>query len=64
MKRIWLTTDGRPHDSILAVFSSAERAERYRQLLVERYSLGKNLSLWASHSRATPTPGSSDSVPR
>ena len=45
MKRIWLTTDGRPHDSILAVFTSAERAERYRQLLVERYSLGKNLSL-------------------
>jgi hypothetical protein len=45
MKRIWLTTDGRPHDSILAVFSSAERAERYRELLVERYSLGKNLSL-------------------
>jgi hypothetical protein len=45
MKKIWLTTDGRPHDSILAVFSSAERAERYREVLVERYSLGKNLSL-------------------
>jgi len=45
MKKIWLTTDGRPHDSILTVFSSAERAERYRELLVERYSLGKNLSL-------------------
>jgi hypothetical protein len=45
MSRIWITTDGRPHDSLLAVFTSAERAERYRRLLVERYSLGKNLSL-------------------
>ena len=43
--RIWITTDGRPHDSILAVFTARERAERYRDLLVERYSLGKNLSL-------------------
>src|SRR5262245_63947753 len=45
MKKIWLTTDGRPHDSVLAAFTTPERAERYRDLLVERYSLGKNLSL-------------------
>lgn len=45
MKKIWITTDGRPHDSVLAVFSTAERAQRYRDLLVERYALGKNLSL-------------------
>jgi len=45
MKKIWLTTDGRPHDSVLAAFTSYERAVRYRDLLVERYSLGKNLSL-------------------
>ena len=45
MKKIWLTTDGRPHDSALAVFTDPERAQRYRNLLVERYSLGKNLSL-------------------
>jgi hypothetical protein len=46
VKKIWLTTDGRPHDSVLAVFSTADRAERYRQLLVERYALGSNLSLF------------------
>lgn len=45
MKRIWLTTDGRPHDSILGLFSTEGAAERYRDLLIERYSLGKNLSL-------------------
>lgn len=45
MKRIWLTTDGRPHDAILGAFSTEAAAERYRTLLVERYSLGKNLSL-------------------
>jgi len=45
MKKIWLTTDGRPHDSVLAIFSSREGAERYREQLIERYALGKNLSL-------------------
>ncbi len=45
MKKIWITTDGRPHDSVLAVFTTPDRAERYRDILVERYSLGKNLSL-------------------
>lgn len=45
MNRIWLTTDGRPQDSILGVFTTSERARRYRDLLVERYALGKNLSL-------------------
>ncbi|MEO6878722.1 MAG: hypothetical protein ABI205_09595 [Gemmatimonadaceae bacterium] len=45
MKKIWLTTDGRPHDSILGAFTTEGAAERYRGLLVERYSLGKNLSL-------------------
>jgi hypothetical protein len=45
MKKIWLTTDGQPHDSILGVFGSEAAAERYRDQLVERYSLGKNLSL-------------------
>lgn len=45
MNRIWLTTDGRPHDVILGAFSTEGAAERYRTLLVERYSLGKNLSL-------------------
>jgi len=46
MKKIWLTTDGRPHDSILGVFSTEERAKQYRELLVERYALGKSLSLF------------------
>ena len=45
MKHIWLATDGRPHDSILGVFSTKEGAERYCETLIERYSLGKNLSL-------------------
>src|SRR5258707_13025306 len=45
MTKIWLTTDGRPHDAVLAVFTNPERATRYRDLLVERYALGKNLSL-------------------
>jgi len=45
MKKIWLTTDGRPHDSVLGVFSSELRARQYRDLLVTRYTLGKNLSL-------------------
>ncbi|HEX4681480.1 MAG TPA: hypothetical protein VH277_02155 [Gemmatimonadaceae bacterium] len=45
MKNIWLTTDGRPHDSILGIFTTEAGAKRYRELLVERYALGKNLSL-------------------
>jgi hypothetical protein len=45
MKKIWLTTDGRPHDAVLGAFTTQSAAERYRDLLVERYSLGKNLSL-------------------
>ena len=45
MTKIWITTDGRPHDGVLATFSNRERAERYREVLVERYALGKNLSL-------------------
>jgi hypothetical protein len=45
MHKIWLTTDGRPHDSILGVFTTEAAAKRYRDLLVERYALGKNLSL-------------------
>ena len=45
MKKIWLTTDGRPHDSVLGIFTTREGAERYREQLIERYALGKNLSL-------------------
>jgi hypothetical protein len=45
MKNIWLTTDGQPHDSILGIFTTEAGAKRYRDLLVERYALGKNLSL-------------------
>src|SRR5581483_6227874 len=46
MKKIWLTTDGQPLDSILGVFASEAAAARYRDQLVERYSLGRNLSLY------------------
>jgi hypothetical protein len=45
MGKIWITTDGRPHDAVLGVFTTQGAAERYRALLVERYSLGRNLSL-------------------
>lgn len=45
MRRIWFTTDGRPHDCILGVFGTEGAAARYRELLVERYALGKNLSV-------------------
>jgi hypothetical protein len=45
MKKIWLTTDGRPHDSVLGIFTTEPGARRYRELLVERYALGRNLSL-------------------
>ena len=46
MKKIWLTTDGQPLESLLGVFTSEAAAARYRDQLVERYSLGKNLSLY------------------
>src|SRR5581483_12071297 len=45
MNKIWLTTDGRPHEGILGIFSTETGARRDRDLLVERYALGKNLSL-------------------
>ena len=45
MGRIWIVTDGEPNSAPLAYFSSAFTAENYRRLLVERYSLGKNLSV-------------------
>ena len=45
MKKIWLTTDGQPHEGILGIFSTEIGARRYRDLLVERYALGKNLSV-------------------
>lgn len=45
MKKIWLTTDGRPTDSILGVFDSERSATNYCDVLIERYALGKNLSL-------------------
>jgi hypothetical protein len=45
MGKIWITTDGRPHDAVLGVFTTEGAADRYRALLVERYSLGKSLSL-------------------
>jgi hypothetical protein len=45
MKKIWLTTDGRPQEGVLGIFSSESGASRYRDLLVERYALGKNLGV-------------------
>jgi hypothetical protein len=45
VKKIWLTTDGRPYDAVLGIFSTETGAVRYRDLLVERYSLGKSLSV-------------------
>lgn len=46
VKKLWITTDGRPHDAVLGIFTTQERAARYRELLVERYSQGRNLSLF------------------
>jgi hypothetical protein len=43
--RVWLVTDGTPPTSLLGVFSSEAGAQRYLNELVERYSLGKNLSV-------------------
>jgi len=45
MKKIWLTTDGRPQDGILGIFTSEATAKRYRDQLVERYALGKDLGV-------------------
>jgi hypothetical protein len=45
VKKVWLATDGRPHDSVLAIFSTREAAKRYCDTLVERYALGESLSL-------------------
>jgi hypothetical protein len=45
MRRIWFATDGRPHDAVLGVFTTKEGAERYCETLIERYALGKNLSV-------------------
>jgi hypothetical protein len=44
MGQIWVVTNGAPAAAPLAYFSSSTRAQQYRDLLVERYSLG-NLSL-------------------
>jgi hypothetical protein len=44
MRKIWLTTDGQPVDSLLGLFTTEDAARRYRDLLVERYGLGKALS--------------------
>jgi hypothetical protein len=44
-KRVWLVTDGTPPTSLLGAFSSEDGAQRYLRELVERYSLGKNLSV-------------------
>ena len=44
MGRIWIVTDGSPNAVPLAYFSAPARAEQYRDLLVERYGLGRNLS--------------------
>lgn len=43
--RIWVVTNGAPDAPPLAYFSERMRAVRYRDLLVERYAMGKNLSL-------------------
>lgn len=47
--RIWVVTNGAPDAAPLAYFSGRTRAAEYRDLLVERYAMGKNLSL---HGRA------------
>src|SRR5439155_3645023 len=45
MRRVWLVTDGSPETPVLGLFSERAGAERYRDALVERYALGKNLSV-------------------
>ena len=43
--RIWLVTDGTPPTSLLGAFTSEGGAKRYLNELIERYSLGRNLSI-------------------
>lgn len=43
--RIWVVTNGAPDAAPLAYFSARAGAVRYRDLLVERYGMGRNLSL-------------------
>ena len=43
--RIWLVTDGTPPTSLLGAFSSEDGARRYLKDLIDRYSLGKTLSV-------------------
>lgn len=43
--RIWVVTNGAPDAAPLAYFSDRFKANAYRDLLVERYGMGKNLSL-------------------
>ena len=43
--RIWVVTNGAPDAAPIAYFSDHSRAAAYRDLLVERYGMGKNLSL-------------------
>jgi hypothetical protein len=43
--RIWLVTDGTPPTSLLGAFSTVEGAQRYLRELIERYALGKKLSV-------------------
>jgi len=43
--RIWVVTNGAPDAAPLAYFSVRATAETYRDVLVERYAMGRNLSL-------------------
>ena len=43
--RIWVVTNGAPDAAPLAYFSGRAAAAVYRERLVERYGMGKNLSL-------------------
>src|SRR5690242_20113295 len=43
--RIWMVTNGAPDAPALAFFSDRARAAAYRDVLVERYAMGRNLSL-------------------
>lgn len=42
---IWVVTNGSPDAAPLAYFSDRTRAAAYRDVLVARYGMGKNLSL-------------------
>jgi hypothetical protein len=43
--RIWIVTNGAPDAPPLAFFSDRARAAAYRDVLVERYAMGRSLSL-------------------